>query len=102
MRPDQISRSVEMFMVSTRKFHDEWQDSEGDPDRRSAVLKDWSRTIYAVVEAVIHNFGDGAPRARLIGDKEVVGYPPLGGNDTRIEIPFEEEAVRAFRRGETG
>ena len=96
-----IERSVEMFMVSTRKFHDEWQDSLGDPNRRQEVLDDWNRTIFAVDEAVIHDFGAETPRVRLIGDERVVGFPPLGGANTRIEIPFEEEAVRAFRGGQT-
>ncbi len=96
-----INRAVEMFMVSTRKFHEEWQNSKTDPEQQKKVLADWNRTIFAVDEAVIHDFGENAPRARLIGDEKIVGYRPLGGANTKIEIPFEEEAIQAFHQGET-
>ena len=97
---DLLSRSCEMFLVSTRRFHDDFQKTKDDPESVQEVLADWNRTIFAVDEAVIHDFGEGNPRARLIGDEKVVGYPPLGGDNIGIRIPFETEAVQAFKAGE--
>jgi hypothetical protein len=34
---ERIDRSVEMFMVSTRKFHDAWRKSQGDPNQAKTV-----------------------------------------------------------------
>jgi methyl-accepting chemotaxis protein len=96
-----IDRSVQMFLVSTKKFHDAWQASQGDSVRQKEVLSEWNRTIFAVDEAVIHDFGPDTPRVRLIGDEQAVGYRPLGGSNTQIQIPFEREAVQAFRSGQT-
>ncbi|HON89951.1 MAG TPA: methyl-accepting chemotaxis protein [Sedimentisphaerales bacterium] len=96
-----IDRSVQMFLVSTKKFHDAWQASQGDPTRQKEVLSEWTRTIFAVDEAVIHDFGQNTPRVRLIGDEQAVGYRPLGGSNTQIQIPFEREAVQALRSEQT-
>lgn len=94
---DALVRAVRMFMVSTVKYHDDFQAAETQEDRVRAT-EEWNRSIIAVDEAVIHDFGEDKVRVRLIGDEEEVGYPPLAESGTGIEIPFETEAIRAIRR----
>ena len=96
-----LDRSAQMFIVSTEKFHNDFQKHFNDLDKLPAVINDWNRTIFAVDQAVINDFGDDTPRVRLIGDEKVVGYKPLGGSNTVIKIPFETEAIEAFKKGET-
>ena len=93
-----IQRSAQMFMVSTEKFHNAYA-AETDPPKRQAVLSDWNRTILAVDTAVIHDFGAETPRVRLIGDEKITGIKPLGSEGIRIQIPFEEKALREFMAG---
>ena len=89
-----------MFMVSTKKFHDEFEKTKDAPlEERERVLDDWSRTIYAVDEAVIHDFGEDVPRVRLTGDLETYGYKPLG-EATKIISDFEREAAAKLVAGE--
>ncbi len=97
---DLINRSVAMFMVSTKKFHEDFQRTANNPEERKRILDDWNRTIFAVDEAVIHDHGADKPRVRLIGDEKVFGYKPLAKNDaTQIRIPFETEAAHALMKG---
>ena len=97
---DLINRSVAMFMVSTKKFHEDFQRTANNPEERKRILDDWNRTIFAVDEAVIHDHGADKPRVRLIGDEKVFGYKPLAKNDaTQIRIPFETEAAHALLKG---
>ena len=95
-----LARSAEMFLVSTRKFHDGFEKSKGDPQAQKQVVADWSRTIFAVDEAVIADLGKDNARVRLIGDKEIFGFQPLGGSNTKIETSFEREASRRLAGGE--
>lgn len=94
-----IGRSAEMFMVSTRSFHEEFQKTKNDPEKRKAVLADWNRTIFAVDQAVIHDHGPEKARVRLIGDERLFNYKPLGGESIGIKIPFETEAGKALVNG---
>lgn len=94
-----IKRSVEMFMVSTRKFHDEFQRTADNPEERKKILDDWNRTIFAVDEAVIADHGAEMARVRLIGDAEVFGIRPLGGTNTVIKTEFERRAARELASG---
>lgn len=96
-----IDRSVEMIMVSTRKFHEDFISAResGMVDAQLA-LEDWVRTKSAVVKAVTHNFGDDRVRVRLIGDADIFGIEPLGSKETiGITIPFEREAAEAIKNG---
>jgi methyl-accepting chemotaxis protein len=93
-----LARSVEMFMVSTKEFQAAFQAST-DPVEKKAILDDWNRTIKAVDIAVIHDFGEGQDRVRLIGDEQLVGYKPLGGDTVTPSIPFEMDAIREFLNG---
>jgi len=95
-----ISRSVEMFMVSTRRFHDDFQKSASDPIERKRVLEDWNRTIFAVDQAVITDHGDEQPRVRLIGDQGIFDFRPLGGDNTKIQSEFERKAAERIAAGE--
>ncbi|WP_299443204.1 methyl-accepting chemotaxis protein [uncultured Rhodospira sp.] len=88
-----IARSAEMFMVSTREFYTALQ-AAATPEVESQVRADWNRTIRAVDEAVIHDFGEDTLRVLLIGDLDLTGQPPMGGASTAIERPFEREALR--------
>lgn len=96
-----LARTVQMFMVSTTKFHEDFQRTQGNPDERQKILDDWNRTIFAVDQAVIHDHGADKPRVRLIGDKQVFQYAPLGGDNTKIEIPFEAEAGKFLANGDS-
>lgn len=94
-----LSRTVETFMVSTRRFDVAFQ-SAATSEEKKRVLDDWNRTIEAVDTAVIHDFGEGQPRVRLIGDKELVGYKPLGKEAIAVRSDFEREAIRRLKAGE--
>jgi hypothetical protein len=96
-----LARTVQMFMVSTIKFHEDFQRTQGNPEERQKILDDWNRTIFAVDQAVIHDHGADKPRVRLIGDKQLFQYAPLGGDNTKIQIPFESEAGRALLNGDS-
>lgn len=87
-----MNRSVQMFMVSTKKFHEQYNATD-DPATRGIVLADWQRTIFAVDEAVIHDFGEGQARVRLIGDEKITGIRPLGIESTKIKSEFERTAL---------
>ena len=93
-----IQRSAQMFMVSTEKFHNALA-AETDPLKQKAVLSDWNRTILAVDTAVIHDFGAETPRVRLIGDEKITGIKPLGSEGIKMQIPFEEKALKEFMAG---
>jgi methyl-accepting chemotaxis protein len=93
-----ISRSVEMFMVSTRRYHDAYAAAKTEEEKK-AITDDWKRSIEAVDLAVIHDFGSEQPRARLIGDEKVFGYKPEGGDTIKIEIPFEKRAAEELLKG---
>ncbi len=95
-----LERSTQMFIVSTEKFHDDFQRTKNDPEERKKILDDWNRTIFAVDEAVIADHGDDKPRARLTGDKSAYGYPPLGGDNTKLLTEFEKDAARKLAAGE--
>jgi len=58
-----ISRTVQMFVVSTVKFHDEFSKASTQ-EEKNAVHQDWIRTIVAVDSAVIHDFGKDQTRVR--------------------------------------
>ncbi len=94
-----IGRSAEMFLVSTRRFHDDWQKTATDPVARKRILADWNRTIFAVDQAVINDFGKDQPRVRLIGDEKLFGYRPLGGDNTTIKIESERKAGEEQLKG---
>jgi len=95
-----LSRSTEMFMVSTKKFHQDFERTKtGTLEERQRVLDDWSRTIFAVDEAVVHDFGEDVPRVRLTGDLDTYGYKPLG-KATKIISEFEKEAAARLVTGE--
>ncbi|MBN2106207.1 MAG: HAMP domain-containing protein [Deltaproteobacteria bacterium] len=96
-----MDRSIEMLMVSTRKFHEDFIKAKesGRVDAQLA-LEDWSRTKAAVDDAVAHNFGDERVRVRLIGDTDIFGIEPLGAKENiGIQIPFEREAAQAIKNG---
>ena len=95
-----ITRSVEMFMVSTRKFHDDFQRTKDAPDERKRILDDWNRTIAAVDQAVITDHGKDKPRVRLIGDAKIFARPPLAKVGVSIETEFEKEAAERLMKGE--
>ena len=92
-----IERSAQMFMVSTKKFHDELTNAL--ENHKPAVSNDWNRTILAVDTAVINDFGPTKPRVRLIGDAAITGVKPLGTDAIKIKIPFEERALKEFMAG---
>ncbi len=95
-----IQRSVGMFMVSTKKFHDDFQRTKDNPEERGRIMGDWNRTIEAVDQAVIADHGDDKPRVRLIGDDKIFARPPLAKEGVSISLPFEEEAARRLMKGE--
>ena len=98
---NQIDRTVQMLMVSTTKFHQDFEKAResGKVDTMLA-LEDWSRTKTALDDAISHDHGDGAIRVRLIGDAAVFGIEPLGAKEKiGIQIPFEREAAEAIMKG---
>jgi methyl-accepting chemotaxis protein len=95
-----LERSVEMFMVSTRKFHDEFQAAKDKPEELKRILQDWTRTIEAVDKAVITDHGEGKPRVRLLGDGSIFARNPLAKTGVSIENDFERNAAAAIMKGE--
>jgi len=91
-----LDRSVQMFMVSTVKYHDEYTASKTQTEKKK-VTDDWNRSITAVDLAVTHNFGDKENRVRLIGDESIFGVKPMGGDNTKIEHEFETLAAKAIK-----
>ena len=94
-----ISRSVQMFMVSTIKYHDEFAAAPTDEERKASTEK-WTNSIVAVDKAVIHDHGEGQARVRLIGDLGIYGYKPFGGKDVAIQNEFEKRSSKAISGGE--
>lgn len=96
-----MNRCAQMFLVSTGNFWEAYRrlPSEDSPEKERLV-EDWNRTIRAVDEAIIHDFGAGTPRARLIGDAEITGVTPAGKSSTQINLPFERKALEHFMNGE--
>ena len=92
-------RTVQEFVVSTMAFHKDF--AAASAVDRSKVIQDWNRTISAVAAAVIHDFGEDKPRVRVIGDSSSSGYKTLGGDEVRVETPFETAAFAQFRGGKT-
>ncbi|MFT5661219.1 MAG: methyl-accepting chemotaxis protein [Sulfurimonas sp.] len=95
---DLVNRTVQMFVVSTVKFHDEFNLAQTKEDK-DRVHKDWIRTIIAVDSAVIHNFGEGKTRVRLVTDEAILSVPSLGGKATEIENQFERTSLKDFLNG---
>ena len=93
-----MERSGEMFMVSTRQFSKDFQATATD-DEKADIRAKWFDTIRAIDTAIIHDFGDEKIRVRLVGDADITGNVPFGGDATKIETPFEEETLRAFQSG---
>jgi methyl-accepting chemotaxis protein len=96
-----INRSIEMFMVSTRNFHDDFiKAREAGRIDTQLVIEDWSRTKSALADAVTNDFGIDAVRVRLIGDADIFGIEPLGNKKKiGIKTSFEREAALAIRQG---
>lgn len=94
-------RTVQMFMVSTIKFYDQYSKAT-QPDVQKAILQDWTRTIQAIDQAIVHDFskttnvGKNAIRIRLITSHQGESIH-LGGKDTSVEIPFEQKAIEQFK-----
>ena len=93
-----ISRTAQMFMVSTVKFNEEFT-QESDSDKKAEILADWTRTIGAIDRAVTHNFGPEQSRVRLFTDADKLGVRSQGGSETLIESQFERQALNEFARG---
>jgi methyl-accepting chemotaxis protein len=93
-----MARTIQMFAIPSKTFDSEFR-SAATPDEKMKVLTDWTRTFSSVDAASIHDFGPGVTRVRLVGDERLGGYRPLGGDAVKIQIPFEEEAIRKFRSG---
>ena len=91
----QMERTVQMLMVSTIRFQTEFAGS--DEFKKTIILEDWKRTIRAIDNAIIHDFGVDKDRVRLIGDKEITGVPTHGGNMTAVEAPYERDFLLAFK-----
>ena len=95
---DLISRTVQMFVVSTVKFHNAFTAATNEEEKQK-VHQDWIRTIIAVDSAVIHDFGEGKTRVRLVMDEGMMSVPSLGGDATKVENKFESNSLRAFLDG---
>jgi methyl-accepting chemotaxis protein len=91
-----IQRSAQMFMVSTKKFQDQVTAASTE-EEKAAVHRKWMETIFAVDDAVVHDFGDKLTRVRLINDPAITGLPSMGGNNTAPRIPFETDTLRALK-----
>jgi len=93
-----ISRTAQMFMVSTIQFNTEYT-GRLDETQKKTILEDWTRTIGAIDRAVTHDFGNKQSRVRLFTDAEKLNVRSQGGDATKIETTFETEAVNSFMRG---
>lgn len=91
-----LSRTVQMFMVSTQRYEKEFSAAD-DPERQQQITADWTRTIRAVDDAIIHDFGENVPRVRLIGDEDLFGIKPQGGEATAIKSEFERTAAETLK-----
>jgi len=94
-----INRTVQMFVVSTVKFHQQYN-AVTDEEEKAKVHADWIRTIIAVDTAVIHDYGEKNTRVRLVTDADMLSIPSLGGEVTKVENSFERDSLRAFLNGE--
>jgi methyl-accepting chemotaxis protein len=94
-----LSRTAQMFMVSTVQFNQQFE-AESDPVKKAEIHQDWIRTIRAVDTAVINDFGDKQSRVRLFTDSQFVSSPSMGGAATSAAGQFEMAALQAFTRGE--
>ncbi len=98
---NQIDRTTKMLMVTTTKFHQDFQKAResGKVDTLLA-LEDWSRTKTAMNDALSHDLGEGATRVRLIGDTNIFGIEPFGAKEkTGIQTAFEREAAEEIKKG---
>ena len=95
---DLVNRTVQMFVVSTVKFHDEYN-AVHTKEEKERVHKDWFRTILAVDAAVVHDFGEGKTRVRLVMDEGILSVPSLGGEATKVENNFERTSLKDFLAG---
>ncbi len=96
-----IDRTIAMFMVSTRKFHDDFLKARAmGAIEAQLVIEDFSRMKSALADAVTEDFGNDAVRVRLIGDADIFGIEPLGNKEkSGIKTSFEREAAQAIRQG---
>jgi methyl-accepting chemotaxis protein len=94
-----IDRSVQMFMVSTEAYH-QALGAASTPEAKKQVTDEWNRSVTAVDNAVIHDFGDGRNRVRLIGDEKLFKFKPLGGDNTKVLDEFEVRAANALMTGQ--
>ncbi len=97
----QIERTMQMLLVSTAKFHQDFLKAResGKVDTMLA-LEDWSRTKSALDDAMTHDHGGGAIRVRLVGDAGIFGIEPLGEKKmVGIQTQFEREAAEAIAKG---
>lgn len=94
-----ITRSAQMFMVSTVKFHEIFS-SEPDPIAKQTILEDWNRTIEAVDIAVTNDFGAAHSKVRLFSNPMYVKTERLGKAATLSKGPTELEALKRFSQGD--
>lgn len=94
-----ISRTAQMFMVSTVKFNEQFT-AATDASEKARIHADWMRTIQAVDTAVTNDFGDKQSRVRLYTNPAVVGVPGFGGAATAAKAGFEMDTLRSFVKGE--
>ncbi|WP_135077885.1 methyl-accepting chemotaxis protein [Terasakiella sp. SH-1] len=92
-----IQRAVQMFMVSTVRFLEEYK--EASEDEKPEIHNAWIKTIFAVDKAVTHNFGEDMTRIRLINAETVGGPGSFGKEQTEPKIPFEHDALTALSKG---
>lgn len=95
-----ISRTAQMFLVSTAKFNSEFT-RETDPIKKAEIHSDWMRTIRAVDTAVTKDFGDKQSSVRLFADPQYVKFTPYGGSATQARPGFEITSLKAFNNGES-
>lgn len=90
-----LSRTAQMFMVSTIKFNEQYT-AEQDPSKKAQIHADWARTIQAVDTAVTNDFGNSQSRVRLFSDSRFVPSPSMGGAATAATGNYEMSALKAF------
>ena len=93
-----IGRTVQMFVVSTVKFHEQFN-AVTSQEEKEDVHRDWMRTSVAVDTAVVHDYGDKQTRVRLVTDSKMLDIPVLGGSATKVENSFERDSLRTFLNG---
>ncbi len=94
-----ITRTAQMFMVSTVKFNEEFT-ATSEPSEKAKIHADWMRTITAVDLAVTNNFGEEQSRVRLYTDPKIVGLPSFGAEVTAAQQGFETQTLKSFAQGE--